>query len=169
MESWYLLPSQELESHLMAFFWVLSKVVGLLRRLKSYTLLGQETRHSGCLANHWLRLYHSHKVWCEGADKGLIEYSKIYEWFTDYFTSELVIVCKGRGTPCEVNLNWVPNHFIYFYIIDKLHFYFLISFWYLHFFLLLMNPLVCNWELLPPLLLVCHSKYLFCPFQWSAL
>jgi len=57
------------------------------------------------LANHQLRLYYIHKVWCEGADKGLIEYSKIYEWFTDYFTSELVIVCKGRGTPCEVNLN----------------------------------------------------------------
>jgi len=47
------------------------------------------------LANHQLRLYHTHKVWCGGADEGLIEYSKAYEWFTDYSTSELVMVCKG--------------------------------------------------------------------------
>jgi len=47
------------------------------------------------LANHWLRLYHTHKVWCGGADEGLIECGKAYEWFTNYFTSELVMVCKG--------------------------------------------------------------------------
>jgi len=48
------------------------------------------------LANHRLRSYHTHKVWCEGADEGLIEYGKAYEWFTDYSTSELVMVCKSR-------------------------------------------------------------------------
>jgi len=48
------------------------------------------------LANHWLRLYHTYKVWCGGADKGLIECGKAYEWFTDYSTSELVTVCKDR-------------------------------------------------------------------------
>ena len=47
------------------------------------------------LANHWLRSYHTYEVWCGGADEGLIEYGKAYEWFTDYSTSELVIVCKG--------------------------------------------------------------------------
>jgi len=47
------------------------------------------------LANHQLRLYHTHKVWYEGANKSLIEYSKAYEWFTDYFDSKLVMVCKG--------------------------------------------------------------------------
>ena len=47
------------------------------------------------LANHQLRSYHIHKVWCGGADEGLIECGKTYEWFTDYSTSELVMVCKG--------------------------------------------------------------------------
>ena len=47
------------------------------------------------LANHQLRSYHTHKVWCGGADEGLIEYGKAQEWFTDYFDSELVMVCKG--------------------------------------------------------------------------
>jgi len=47
------------------------------------------------LANHQLRSYHTHKVWCGGADEGLIECGKAHEWFTDYSTSELVIVCKG--------------------------------------------------------------------------
>jgi len=47
------------------------------------------------LANHRLRSYHTHKVWCGGTDEGLIEYGKAHEWFTDYFTSELVMVCKG--------------------------------------------------------------------------
>jgi len=46
MESWHLPPSQGLKSCLMALFSVLSEVVGLLRRLKLYTLLGQETRCS---------------------------------------------------------------------------------------------------------------------------
>jgi len=31
------------------------------------------------LANHWLRSYYTHKVWCESVDKGLIEYSKAHE------------------------------------------------------------------------------------------
>jgi len=31
------------------------------------------------LANHRLRLYHTHKVWCGGADEGLIECGKAYE------------------------------------------------------------------------------------------
>ena len=47
------------------------------------------------LANHRLRSYHTHKVWCGGADEGLIEYGKAHEWFTNYFDSELVTVCKG--------------------------------------------------------------------------
>jgi len=28
-------------------------------------------------------------------DEGLIECGKAHEWFTDYFDSELVMVCKG--------------------------------------------------------------------------
>jgi len=48
------------------------------------------------LANHRLRLYHTHKVWCGGMDEGLIECSKAHEWFTDYSISELVMVYKGR-------------------------------------------------------------------------
>jgi len=47
------------------------------------------------LANHQLRSYHTHKVWCGGVDEGLIECGKAQEWFTDYFGSELVMVCKG--------------------------------------------------------------------------
>jgi len=31
------------------------------------------------LANHQLRLYHTHKFWCGGADKGLIECGKAHE------------------------------------------------------------------------------------------
>jgi len=55
----------------------------------TYTLLFLETRHSShsdygvaglkSLANHLLRLYHIHKVWCGGVDKGLIECGKTYE------------------------------------------------------------------------------------------
>ena len=48
------------------------------------------------LANYQLRLYHTYKVWCGGMDKGLIKCGKAHEWFTDYSTSELVIVCKGE-------------------------------------------------------------------------
>ena len=48
------------------------------------------------LASHQLRSYHTHKVWCGGVDEGLIECGKTHEWFTDYSTSELVTVCKGR-------------------------------------------------------------------------
>ena len=47
------------------------------------------------LANHQLRSYHTHKVWCGDADEGLIECSKAHEWFTDYSISELVMVYKG--------------------------------------------------------------------------
>ena len=63
------------------------------------------------LANHQLRLYHTYKVWCGGADKDLIECGKTHEWFTDYFTSELIMVCKGGhlrdtlGIPCEADLD----------------------------------------------------------------
>jgi len=31
------------------------------------------------LANHRLRLYHTHKVWCGSADEGLIECGKAHE------------------------------------------------------------------------------------------
>jgi len=31
------------------------------------------------LANHRLRPYHTYKVWCRGADMGLIECGKAYE------------------------------------------------------------------------------------------
>jgi len=48
------------------------------------------------LANHQLKSYHTYKVWCGSADEGLIECGKAHEWFTDYSTSELVMVCKGR-------------------------------------------------------------------------
>jgi len=47
------------------------------------------------LANYQLRLYHTHKVWCGGADESLVECDKAYKWFTNYSTSELVTVCKG--------------------------------------------------------------------------
>jgi len=47
------------------------------------------------LTNHRLRPYHAHKVWCGGADEGLIECGKAHKWFTDYSISELVTVCKG--------------------------------------------------------------------------
>jgi len=107
MESWYLPPSQGLKSCLMALFWVLSEVVGLLRRLDPipYLVKRQDTavtwttfyRVAGLksLANHRLRLYYTRKVWYGGADEGLIECGKAQEWFTDYFDSELVTVCKG--------------------------------------------------------------------------
>jgi len=48
------------------------------------------------LANHRLRLYHTHKVWYGDADEDLIECGKAHEWFTDYSISELVMVCKGE-------------------------------------------------------------------------
>ena len=47
------------------------------------------------LANHRLRLYRTHKVWYGGVDESLIECGKTHEWFTDYSTSELVMVYKG--------------------------------------------------------------------------
>ena len=82
------------------------------------------------LAIYWLKLYHTHKIWCEDTDKGLIECGKVQEWFTNYSTSELVMVYKGRhlrDTMWEGSrLNY--NYFIYFYITDKLYFYILISF-----------------------------------------
>jgi len=83
-------------------------VVGLLRRLDPipYLVKRQDaavarTTFYGVaglksLANYRLRLYYTHKVWCGGADEGLIEYGKAQEWFTNYFDSELVTVCKGR-------------------------------------------------------------------------
>jgi len=86
---------------------VLSEVVGLLRRLDPipYLVKRQDAavawttfyRVAGLksLANHQLRSYHTHKVWCGGVDEGLIECGKAQEWFTDYFGSELVMVCKG--------------------------------------------------------------------------
>jgi len=106
MESWHLLPSQGLESRLMALFWVLSEVVGLLRRLDPipYSFMKQDTTVARTtfyevaglksLANHRLRSYYTHKIWCGGMDEGLIECGKAHEWFTDYFDSKLVTVYK---------------------------------------------------------------------------
>jgi len=86
---------------------LLKVVTGLLRRLDPIPYLVKKQnaavtrttfyRVAGLksLANHRLRSYHTHKVWCGGADEGLIEYGKAQEWFTDYFNSELVMVCKG--------------------------------------------------------------------------
>jgi len=86
-------------------------VVGLLRRLDPipYLVKRQDAavawtifyRVAGLksLANHRLRSYHTHKVWCGDVDESLIEYSKAQEWFTDYFDSKLVTVCKGRQIP----------------------------------------------------------------------
>jgi len=88
MESWLLPLSQGLESRLMALFWVLSEVVGLLRRLNpiSYLVKRQDAvvarttfyRVAGLksLANHQLRLYHTHKVWYGSVNEGLIECGK---------------------------------------------------------------------------------------------
>jgi len=82
-------------------------VVGLLRRLDPipYLVKRQDaavawTTFYGVaglksLANHRLRSYHTHKVWCGSVDEGLIECGKAQEWFTDYFDSKLVMVCKG--------------------------------------------------------------------------
>jgi len=83
------------------------------------------------LANHRPRLYHTHKVWCRGADEGLIEYDKVHEWFTDYFDSKLVMVCKGRhlrDTMREGSRLNPLSFCLFVYITDKLCFYFLISF-----------------------------------------
>ena len=55
------------------------------------------------------------------------------------------------GTPYEKDLDQTHYYFVYFYITNKLHFYFLISFWYPYFLLLPTNPLACNWELLLPI------------------
>jgi len=107
MESWHLLPSQGLKSRLMVLFWVLSEVVGLLRRLDPipYLVKRQDAAVARTtlyrvadlksLANHRLRSYHTHKVWCGDANEGLIECGKAQKWFTDYFDSEPVMVCKG--------------------------------------------------------------------------
>ena len=74
------------------------------------------------------------------------------------------------GIPCKVDLDWSYNHFDYFYIIDKLHFLSLISFWYPYYLFIPTNPLACNWGLLPPFsLLACYSKNLFCLFYWPPL
>jgi len=67
------------------------------------------------LANHQLRSYHTHKVWCGSVNEGLIEYGKAYEWFTNYSTSELVMVCKGGHLR---NTMWIgsrlsPHHSFY--------------------------------------------------------
>ena len=82
-------------------------MVGLLRRLdpipylvkKQDAVVTQTTFYRVAdlksLANHQLRSYHTHKVWCEGANEGLIECGKAHEWFTDYSTSKLVTVYKG--------------------------------------------------------------------------
>jgi len=64
------------------------------------------------LANHRLRLYHTHKVWCGGADEGLIEYGKAHEWFTDYSTSELVMVCKGGHHVDRIQIE-LPSFLLY--------------------------------------------------------
>ena len=52
-------------------------------------------------------------------DEGLIECGKAQEWFTDYFDSELVMVCKGGytlGTPCKEDLDRAYYPFKQFYL-----------------------------------------------------
>jgi len=73
--------------HIPYFFWSQDAVV---TQATFYGIAGLKS-----LANHRLRSYHTHKVWCGSADEGLIEYGKTHEWFTDYSISELVTVCKG--------------------------------------------------------------------------
>ena len=73
--------------HISYSFWIQDAVV---TQATFYGIAGLKS-----LANHRLRSYYTHKVWCEGADEGLIECGKAHEWFTDYSISELVMVCKG--------------------------------------------------------------------------
>jgi len=81
------------------------------------------------LANHWLRLYHTHKVWYGGVDEGLIEYGKTYKWLTILLVSLLwCIKVDTLGIPYEEDLDWTHYYFTYLYITNKLHFNILISF-----------------------------------------
>ena len=73
--------------HIPYSFWSQDAAV---TRATFYGIAGLES-----LDNHRLRLYHTHKVWYGSADESLIECGKAHEWFTDYFNSELVTVCKG--------------------------------------------------------------------------
>ena len=118
------------------------------------------------LANHWLRLYHTHKVWCRSMDEGLIEYGKAWLSMVRPMSGLLTILLVSLlqyvkmdtlGTLCKMDLDWTHHHFVYFYITDKLCFYILIFFWYPYFLLLSMNPLAHNWGLSLPLTLVCYS------------
>jgi len=60
------------------------------------------------LANHQLRSYHTHKVWCGGADEGLIEYGKVHEWFINYFDSV-------RATGAQDSRRILSNIIVYNY------------------------------------------------------
>jgi len=120
------------------------------------------------LANHQIRLYHSHKVWCRVQMRAWLSVVRFRSGLLTILLVSLVWCIKvdTLETSYEEDLDWTHYHFIYFYITNKLHFYILVSFWYPHFLLFPTNPLACNWELSPPFLFACHSKYLFCPFQW---
>ena len=56
--------------HIPYSFWSQDAVVA---QVTFYGVAGLKS-----LANHRLRLYHTHKVWCGGVDKGLIECSKAH-------------------------------------------------------------------------------------------
>ena len=57
------------------------------------------------LANHWLRLYYTHKVWCRDVNEGLIECGKAYKWFTNYFDSEFATTDRPiTRKPVELSL-----------------------------------------------------------------
>jgi len=57
--------------HISYSFWSQNAVV---TRATFYGVAGLKS-----LANHRLRLYHTHKVWCGGADESLIECGKTHE------------------------------------------------------------------------------------------
>jgi len=130
MESWHLPPSQELESHLMALFWVLSEVVGLLRRLDPipYLVKRQDAavaqtifyRVAGLksLANHWLRSYHTHKVWCGVRTRAWLSVVRPRSGLLTTLIVSLSRCVKvdTLGTPCEENLDRAYNLFEQFYL-----------------------------------------------------
>jgi len=130
MESWHLPPFQGLKSHLMALFWVLSKVVGLLRRLDPIPYLVKrqdatvtQTTFYGVaglksLANHQLRLYHTHKVWCGVQMRAWLSVVRPMSGLLTTLIVSLLWCVKVDilGTSCEEDLDWAYHPFEQFYL-----------------------------------------------------